>query len=372
MQKIPNTFCPAKWDELYVNLGVNYAYACCKSTPVKFVKDPHSALDSQKENLLTGIQDPACSYCWKVEKAGGVSLRQDYLKTFVGDVDDYQSNQIQPKMVEVSLGNECNFQCTYCNPKFSSQWESDVANQPYKLFTDKYFYAVEDKNSNTVTNSIEWLQSLNQIQELAVIGGEPLLNKNFYKIVGEVQSDILSLTTNLSCPTTAINKLFALAPRYKQIILKISIDATDEIAEFTRFGMNYQTFLNNMNHVLTRAPANVTILVASLMTSLTIRDLANFANLVESWHKTNSTITWALNTCQYPITQSMNTLPDELKSDILLLLSEIKQREYVIYADILESNVLASKFNNTQYQELQHFLNEFSQRKNTVKPTCLN
>ena len=47
MQKIPDTFCPAKWDELLLNLNYNYAYACCKATPLMFVNNPAEIIEFQ-------------------------------------------------------------------------------------------------------------------------------------------------------------------------------------------------------------------------------------------------------------------------------------------------------------------------------------
>jgi len=76
MQKIPKTFCPAKWDELHLNYNYNWAYGCCKATPIVFKRDWHEELDKQKNNLLQDVQDPSCDYCWQVENQGGVSDRQ--------------------------------------------------------------------------------------------------------------------------------------------------------------------------------------------------------------------------------------------------------------------------------------------------------
>ena len=50
MQKLPDTFCPAKWDELIINTSYNYVYGCCKARPEKFVKDYIEIIDYQKQN----------------------------------------------------------------------------------------------------------------------------------------------------------------------------------------------------------------------------------------------------------------------------------------------------------------------------------
>ena len=68
MQKIPDTFCPAKWDEIIINCSQNLVYSCCKATPVNFDKEFKSIIDNQKDNLINGVKDPSCNYCWKTKK----------------------------------------------------------------------------------------------------------------------------------------------------------------------------------------------------------------------------------------------------------------------------------------------------------------
>ena len=202
---ISKTFCPAKWDEILVNLSANYVYSCCKAKPIKITKkeDIAIALNQQKQNLLDGIQDPACEYCWKIENSGHESPRQYlYLKSFdYSKFENYKDNQTNLKKIEISLGNECNFQCIYCNPKFSSQWETDVKSKPYKIYSDRYFYAVDEKNINNISDTMQWLGEYKSIEKLEIIGGEPLQNKNFFKIINLVKSKELGFSTNLSCKT---------------------------------------------------------------------------------------------------------------------------------------------------------------------------
>jgi hypothetical protein len=61
------------------------------STPIKFVDkaDIATILDGQKDNLLNGIQDSSCEYCWRVERQGHPSRRHTYLKDFNFDPDQF-------------------------------------------------------------------------------------------------------------------------------------------------------------------------------------------------------------------------------------------------------------------------------------------
>ena len=369
------TFCPAKWDEIYINLGVNYVYACCKSEVVKFTKkeEIETALSQQKYNLLNGIQDPSCNYCWKNENAGYTSRRHGYLKEFdTTQIDQYKNNQVKPKKVEINLGNECNFQCTYCNPKFSSQWESDVKRKPYKIFSDRHFYGIDEKNKNNVDDTIKWLSNIEGVVRLEIVGGEPLLNKNLISVLDTLTTDELKIATNLSLKNVGdLDKLFALAGRYKKVLISVSIDSTEKNAEFSRYGMDYAQLLINIRHLITHAPDNFHITFGSLMTSITVRDFDNTANLMDSFYQQNSNIAWSLDYCRDPSIMTLNTLPEKFKPAILEKIYNIKDRKYITGLDILEGAIKTSTFNKTLYGQLKQFLTEFSQRKKIEIPVEL-
>lgn len=372
MQKIPKTFCPAKWEEIHVNFGFNYVFACCKATPIRFVNNINEVLEPQRQNLLNGIQDPSCDYCWTKENQNSLSRRHDYLSKNTNDISLYKENTAKVKMIEISLGNECNFQCVYCNPKFSSRWESDVNSKIYPVFTDRFFYAVDEKNKDAVDETLDWLAELGELDTLSIIGGEPLLNKNFFKVIENVKSNKLGFATNLSCSKSKIDQVLALADRYSDVGLSVSIDSTGKLAEFTRYGMDWDKMLDNLIHLVSNSPKNVKINLLSLMTSSTIRDLKEMTALVERLYTINSNLVWQLFDCNSPKIHSMSTLPDNLKSNIVKQLTAIESTPYTEFAGVVKSVVLNSKFNGTMYKELQEFTNEFSCRKNIEIPECLS
>lgn len=373
---ISKTFCPAKWDEILVNLSANYVYSCCKSTPIKISKksDIDTALEQQKNNLLDGTQDPACNYCWKLENQGYPSLRQNYLLDFDdSNIEQYKNNTVTLKKIEVNLGNECNFQCTYCNPKFSSQWETDVKNKPYKLYSDRYFYAIDGKNRNNINDTIDWLKTYKSINLLSIIGGEPLQNKNFFRVIDSLKSNILGFNTNLSCKKKTIDKILNLTDKYEEIIIGVSLDSTNENAEFSRYGMDFNLMIDNIHYLIDKSRPNIKIQFVSLMTSITIRDFDNIVNLIDKFYNMKpKNIKWDISYCQNPTILSLNTLPDQYKSKILERIMDIKDRKYIDGLTSLRGAILASKFNKTLYNQLKHFLEEFSSRKNIAIPVILD
>ena len=369
MHKIPDTFCPAKWDELVLSFEMNYAYACCKSTPKKVGDNVMEFISKEKINLLNGVQDSSCNFCWDVENAGGTSRRHEYLQSFDESIiGQYIDGDITPKSIEVNIGNECNFQCTYCNPKFSSKWETDVRTKSYPIFTDRFFYDIDVKSKDVMDRNIKFLVG-QEFEQLNIIGGEPLFNKKFFHLIEQVNSKKLALSTNLSAKRETITKLIKQSERYESVVIHVSLDATKEISEFVRYGLAYDQFIDNLNYLINFAPNNVQIIIGSVMSSITIRDFANFSKVIEPM--LSSKVFWQLDYCKFPKTQSMLTLPDRYKSDIIDALSSVEHISIRGLASV-KSVVENSTFNKTMHQEMKHFFKEFSERKKIQIPLCLD
>jgi len=374
MQPLPNTFCPAKWDEISLNFAYDYVYACCKSTPTKYTNgDYREVIVQQKNNLLNDIQDPSCNFCWKIENQNLPSKRHDHLKIFdKTKFNSYKTDEISPTLVELYIGNECNFQCTYCNPKYSSQWEADVKKLPYKIFTDKHFFEIDIKNQNINQKVLETVTSLDNRATLSILGGEPLHNKFFWYILDNTRVQNFALSTNLSAKIKDLQKLYEKCSKFKKTYISISLDSTGNNAEFIRYGMNFNDFENNLNYLLDNITENIHININALMTSVTIHDIDNFFNFLQNKKQRYEKLTCKFSPCVHPRIQSFDTLPDIHKEKILNKIDEMQKYTYLIGLDVIQSSLISSKFNKTLYQELKHFLNQFAARKKIEIPICLN
>jgi len=368
---IPDTFCPAKWDELYVSFETNYAYSCCKAPPAQhFTEHVLEFVSMERMNMLNGIQDASCAYCWEVEHNGGKSLRHRHLQNFDPATFNNYKNNPDPKLVQVTVGNECNFQCTYCNPKFSSKWEQDVRQAPYKVFSDRYFWGIDPKNGDVMDKNIEFLKSFKHIEKLSVVGGEPLFNKKAFQLLDAVSADKLQMVTNLSCKKDTLHKLFKRCEDYQAVVLIVSIDATGPIAEFARYGLNFAEFDSNFRYLLNYRPPNVKVIVNSVMSNITVRDFENFSKYMEPFLATPK-FEWRVEYCKNPTTQSMATLPEQYKESICIAIDRMKQ--YNVWGlDTLKTVVSTTPFNKNMHSQMKHFMQEFAKRKNIDIPICLD
>lgn len=373
MPRLPKTFCPAKWDELSINLAVNFAFACCKATPKKFDQTYQEILKPQQENLLNGIEDSSCKYCWDLERNNLPSRRTWYLKNMDSSkIDSYLANTATPDVISITLGHACNFQCIYCNPTFSSKWEDDVRNKPYKIFTDREHYGIVLRNLNISDTTADFLNTFTDVKQVDVIGGEPLQNKDFWKILENIEAKHISLSTNFSCNRHVIDRLISIADKFEQVSVNISIDATGKIAEFVRYGLDYEILYQNIQYLLSKKPKNFSVGIMSLMTSITIQDLAELTKFVSACREMDKSLRWELSHCTSPRTQSFETLPEKYKPEAKTALQYIIDNDIAKGADVVLSSLTSTSFNNTLYKEFKHFLDEFSNRKQIDIPLCLD
>lgn len=374
MQEIPKTFCPAKWDELSINIDNNYMYGCCKATPVPDLDNPKTSMDLQKYNLLNNIQDPSCSYCWTPENKNLPSRRMHYLSKFdIKTLKDYNQNKT-PESIEIYIGNECNFQCLYCNPKYSSKWYADVQKQQYKLFSDKFVYMLPNKpnkENDKFKKILELLQTYKTSKKSVLLGGEPFYNKKFFEIIDNIQTENLVINTNLSVTIDKLKTFIEKTKKFKTVIFNISLDADKQISEFVRYGLDYDLLLENLTWLIFNKPSNMYISIQSVMTSITVKNLVKFKEIVLPLLEKNPSMTWLLQTCVTPKFQSMSTLEDSYKPGIIDCLTELENNKQIMFADVVKSSILSSTFSKTLYNQQKIFVEEFAARKKITVPFTL-
>jgi len=135
--------CLAKWTQVTMHLHNGMTHSCHHPSPHKIpleeLKRNPTALHNtnfkkeKRREMLTGKKPEECNYCWKVEDSSNSfsdrifksseSWSKPHLKEIAGL--DWRANY-NPKYVEVSFSNTCNFKCSYCSPMFSSKWTEEI------------------------------------------------------------------------------------------------------------------------------------------------------------------------------------------------------------------------------------------------------
>ena len=375
MQKqneLPKTFCPAKWDELILNYQHNYVYSCCKATPIVFFKDYKEVIENQKQNLLNEIQDPSCNYCWAVENNNKPSRRHSYLDKFDHTTFAEYLNVDKPiKTLEINLGNTCNMQCIYCNPKLSSQWEHDVKQKKYPVFTDRFVYEIIDKKTINETAILNLsIIEKEKPSSVVMIGGEPLLNKHFWDITSRLKNIRLSISSNFNCELTVIKKLLELEQTNNlDLDILVSIDCTKSLASYNRYDLKYDQFLENLFYFAENTKAKQ-IGINSLMTCITILDIENFISFLESLQAKFSSkkIINNFHACVQPKIQSFSTIPNDTKKELLTLLKNYNSKIKLHGIDNIVSYLESTEFDVGLHKQFKLFIEEWELRKQITLP----
>jgi organic radical activating enzyme len=244
-------------------------------------------LASLKQEFLDGKQPDRCNSCWIKERQGLKSIRNHFTKKF--PFNDAMLAQTT-KHLELRESNLCNFACRMCNPTDSVKIEREIEEHPEL----SRFYA---PNSNSNMTDENWRQVLDVsvgLKSLYLTGGEPMLMKRYYDLLdyliehGRNEDIELRIYTNCS----VYNPLFIeKINQFKNVTLKLSIDAVGKVAEYQRYGTQWETVKSNIFKFL---ELPVILSIHSTITAYSILDVSSLADLfneVKNYEKTNAKLT---------------------------------------------------------------------------------
>jgi organic radical activating enzyme len=239
-----NFYCAAPWRGLHINPRGDVK-TCCAGNPnmlgnlntktiTEVLNGPELA--EIRTELSQGRAHAYCSNCVNAERFGSSSERVwhndknlDIDYATAGDQYHY------PVIVDVRWNNTCNLSCNYCSPLDSSKWAS-LKNIPVNNTTRHYY--------TDVCDFIE--QHYDHVQEVALIGGEPLLLKENIKLLDVIPEDcIVTLITNLSNPLEN-NEIFKKLARRKRVGWSMSFDNIGPRFEYVRHGAEWGVLQENL------------------------------------------------------------------------------------------------------------------------------
>ena len=361
LNDVSSSFCLAKWLQVTIHLDKGHNHSCHHPTiheiPLREVENDPGALhyttfkQKQQALMLEGVRPPECQYCWNVEDLPGDHYSDRYLKSadsqWAGEhmiqevVERAKAGEkINPRYVEVSFSNACNFKCGYCSPLFSSKWASEVENHgPYILATTHYndieymksrgTYPIHHKEYNPYVEAFWqwWPELIKELKVFRITGGEPLLDDNTFRIMDELVKTPnpkmeLSFNSNLGLPGSVINKYIQkinllLENNYiRRSVLYTSVDAHGAQAEYGRHGLDYDVWLENVDNILTKVPdLKITIMCTTNILSITsfkrlLEDVLSLKKKHINEHR-NMPLTIDMSILRWPIHYCVSILPSK-------------------------------------------------------------
>lgn len=315
LDKIGKGFCLAKWTQATLHLGTGLTHSChhTKAHPINIAqleKNP-SALhntdrkQSDRQIMLSGNWVSDCSYCKVVEDANAGYSDRIMKSSAEWSVEDYDRIRQRkwdtevgfPRSLEVSFSNVCNFACAYCGPTFSSQWVEDIEkNGPYmvdnKMYNNTRVTQIPNRENNPYIEAFDtWLPDIiENLYELRITGGEPLLSKHTTKILEMIKDGLyknldFAINTN-ACPPAgkwdtfcALLKTIEERKSCKSLTVYVSCESTGAQAEYARDGLNYDMLVKNVETIL-QTTHYVKVSFMSTVNCLALPSLTDFTKWV--------------------------------------------------------------------------------------------
>jgi len=356
LDAVSPSMCLAKWKQVSLHLptGLNNS---CYHPPLHTIdvdaikKDPSALHNTELKNnirkqMIEGIRPAECSYCWAMEDNGKLSDRHyrsgepwasEAFDTIVANPDA----AVNPSYVEVNFNHACNLACSYCSPQFSTTWMQEVkkfgaypTTQPHNdpaYFTGTRRPILNREYNPYVEAFWEWWPDLyKDLVHFRMTGGEPLMDKNTYKVFDYVlanpKPDLhLNVTSNLSVDQKLWDKYMGYVKqlttgKIEHFMQYVSVDTWGDQAEYIRHGLDFNLLLERVEEFLTDIPNYSSITFIITMNNLSIMDL-NFLmewiiTLRQRYSKDFQRVWFDTPVLRTPEWQSMQILPDHYVSKL--------------------------------------------------------
>jgi sulfatase maturation enzyme AslB (radical SAM superfamily) len=184
------------------------------------------------------LHDEYCKNCINRETVGGDSERVWHNQVNKEFAIESAGNFEFPSIIDIRWNTTCNLSCNYCDPNASSKW-AGILKQPVISGTRHYYKQVCDY--------IE--KHHDQVQEVALVGGEPLLLKENERLLDVIPADcVVTIITNLSTDLEN-NAVFQKLATRSRVGWSISFENVRDRFEYVRYGATWQKLLHNLDLV---------------------------------------------------------------------------------------------------------------------------
>jgi hypothetical protein len=389
-------FCLAKWTQVTMHLHNGLTHSCHHPTPHKIPlselsRNPTALHNTQekkraRKEMLSGKRPKECNYCWNVEDNSNMlsdrifKSEEPWSWEYYNEIKNinYRENY-NPKYVEVSFSNTCNFKCSYCGPMFSSKWMEEIERYG-KYPTSTSFGSLDwvksegkmpykhSEHNPYVKAFWEWWPDLyKDLHTFRITGGEPLLSKDTWDVLDYIikhpspnKKLNLSINSNLGVPDNLIDKLIEKLQiitdkeLVNEMIIYTSLDGWGAQAEYIRHGLEFNRFWDNVNKILEKVP-KVTVVFMTTYNALSVFSFRTFLKNVLDLrieHK-NANRYWLTTApvdasyLRYPAHQTVKILEPEHKELIR------KQAEFVVYNSVENYDGDTMGFNDIEVQKIK-------------------
>lgn len=356
--------CLAKWKQVSLHLQTGLNNSCYHPPlhaidPVEIQFSPGALHNTahkkaQRQLMLSGQRPTECSYCWNMEDQGKLSDRH-YRSGEPWAAVDFEKiknstgleEHVIPSYVEVNFNNACNLRCSYCSPQFSSSWADEAQRLgPYATSTphnsmdhftgNRRIIPARESNPYVEAFWAWWPQLYPELEHFRMTGGEPLMDKNTYRVFDYVLANPskklhLNVTSNFSVEPELFKRYIDSVKnicdgRIEHFMQYVSVDSgIPAQAEYIRHGLDYMRMFDNVNRYLTEVPSYNSLTFIITMNNLSISGLKSLLGWILFLRRTHSRtyqrVWFDTPVLRTPSWQSLQILP----ASYALKLEEVKQ-----------------------------------------------
>ena len=312
-------FCLAKWTQVTMHLHNGMTHSCHHPTahkiPLQEIKNNPKALHNTnfkkkiRKEMLEGEKPAECDYCWNIEENSNAFSDRTYKSSEPWSAPHFEDvmtagwkHNFNPKYVEVSFSNTCNFKCSYCGPQYSSKWVEEIEKfggyktstnfndiEPFKL-AGTMPYLASDENPYVEAFWKWWPEMYHDLHTFRITGGEPLLSKDTFKILDYIietstpnKKLSLCINTNLGIPEKLFKEFISKVEKIidkelvNEFIIFTSCDTWGEQANYIRNGFEYNLFKERVDFLLDKFPT----LTIDIMSTYNALSVPNYIHLIE-------------------------------------------------------------------------------------------
>jgi hypothetical protein len=246
--------------------------------------------------MLDGGKPQGCQYCWNIEAMGpdyisdrhirnsSIFTEERYEQTLKGPWDQ----NINPEYLEINFGNECNFKCGYCHPKYSTRFYNEIKDHGPVTTVKNHrcdidwmkLYQREEENPYVDAFWKWWPELRKTLNIMRVTGGEPTMHTSTWKLLKEIDNDPmpwleLNINSNLGTKTALVEKLSTSVKtlcdegKIRSFKLFTSLDTWGPRAEYIRTGLDLELWEKNFHTYLQNTDSPITFMITFNIFSVT-------------------------------------------------------------------------------------------------------
>jgi pyruvate-formate lyase-activating enzyme len=398
-----DTACLLKWAWSTVYLGQGTSSSCHRTDQAPIPLDNFESfhnlpnkIEARKMMKRGEWPQGGCQYCEKIETAGGMSDRQyqlhashDQDRTPIELIQDPETLEVIPTILEVYFNNVCNMACLYCGSNFSSKWEEE--NKRYGIFKHGKIDVgwTQEWNPHYETMLADFWKYLHEkdrykhIRYYQILGGEPFFQKEFDMSLDFWESHpnpelTFNIITNLKVPH---KKFRDYIDRFGRMVasgalarLQISgsLDAWGPQEEYVRYGLDLKEWQENFEYLLDKPW--VVMCVNAAVTGLTIKTMPDLIERINHWNKSRperNQISFSFMTVMTPPQMVPDIFgPGVFEQDFERILEVMhnttdKEKSAREHMQGIMSQITAGPRNPEMIEELKIYLTEMDRRRGT-------